>query len=1558
MLMIMLTAAGAGAFAGFIVIAAIVILVIRANRKISTTPAASNNLPPMPQLYSSPIATTQAGAVQATLPTSGEYATAICVHSFSAADIKGKERVVCPCGYEFETALLRDYAKLRKQVVETQNQLDATWRKLQSIKNAPRVAVPTAQEVRPQVAASAPGARPAVQPRPTTTAPVAAPKPVEPPKPVIKRKKVTLAPQQWLIIGASVLIAIAASIFVQYGVSQDFPPEFYLLVTIPIAAVTGFMAIWGRKFSVMLANFMAAFSSSMQLASFLVIATIFVRGTANEFVWDGAPAWWWATDFLIVSIIAWLLARFKANFGWKVIALVGFVTSVMFFSFGPIRDAYPIEEGAFGLFASVNVAAAVVLALMSKSVRKFKFEVPKDSPDVEYEKDLAKREEVALQRFTLLATGVLAVLSIGYTAYSFLSGGLAIEPISFSIFAAIWLIAGAFQTRWVDGLTADEKLQDQINNVEHIIGFTATALALNAWVHLIDNLWLGVIGTAVLAAVAVLLGVKVKRVSAHPNAIRVAHFSLLASWLVWYLPDNLGDSQIQIALGLMLVLFGFTLLLQQWFKFSSFSNVAATVCHAIGLAALAFGVRVNGSFDPKSLSYAFIALALILAFAVYSPITALIAKRHELQQGKDWNNGLAVVTGIFAILITVPVNAVNSADYLNIILMLGVSSLVVGILGQILKGAFATAKQLLINYSFIFQGVLALVMFTSIKSTADLQFISSVLLLLSVVNYVLAWLGKEKVRSYIAYGLGVLGIALALDPLKASLPTWSNLLLAIAGAILINLIQYLVAKRSEAKQYALLTFASVFVISLISILSNYDAWLNSEQSVIGLVELIAVALLSAALAERKISEQFKQLFRVNGLVYLVLAGLTFGSMGELNTVTLQRMLVAVLFGLITVRQLVQVSKAENQQVTNGWFALSYLGPVAAAILLNIYLVDNFGDTGLASEFYGLPLGLALAVPALFNRSLNKPAKALAGLDLPVLALLLLQAVKGLNTLGSSDTALTRIAIALLATAGFAYWRSVAEKRLAWVVAGYVAGGIGSLVTGYQLQTQVLPDVSGYPELYTVPLALSLLLGAAFLVRRVELAANLKQLVRVDAPILVPLVGSVLYGVVQVANWQAERVAITLALLAAFAYWRSIAEKRTAWVIAGYVSGGLVAIDLANLIQERILTGVFYPELYTLLFSISLVIGSVFLARQVELDKSRLQLFRVDIPVLIPVVVSIGYSISQGIDQVNSLSRLLASLLLFTAYTYWKLGQQKILAWGVLSYLGILGSLVTLVQLALTANLISWDGPELFSIAITLAIILGNLQLRKVVQFKTSLLSTGLPLASALLPSIIQSYGSLDKQFSDLLPQEISRVVLILVIALVALILGMRQGNLGGTIAGGSALVLVVLPISWVRAGDSSDLDITVSLRSLVISAVLFILFGLLRRAERVPDSSYIYLGIPIAVALVPSLFLTIQALGQSELRQVDWWRFGIIVVVSLVLLIVGALRELGGLFFPGLVGIFVGVLPYAFKPLASQGWFLWVILLVIAAIMVWIAVRLEQLRKMGKSSVSWVKALK
>ena len=1555
MALIGLSATGLGGVAFLLLIAVIVILVVRSNRKAKTpispaTPRTAMAQTALAAGYAAP------REVSVSVPDAGEFATAICTHSFTAEQLQGKQRVVCPCGYEFEASLLRDYAKLRKQVQETQNKLDDTWRKLQAIKNAPRVSVPDLTVPAPSAASSAPAARPVPQPLPTTTAPAA--KVVKPVKETVKRNKVALAPQQWLIIGASILIAVAASIFVQVQVRQNSAPWFYLTVTIPIALATGFMAFWGRKFSVMLANFMAAFSTAMQLASFLVIGTIVLNGTPLAFVWDSAPAWWWATDFLIVSIIAWVLARFKANFGWKVISLVGFVTATMFFAFGPIREAANIGQGSFGLFATVNVAAAVILALLSKSVRNYKFEITKDNPDAAYEKDLAKREQVALERFTLVATGALAVLGIGYTVYSFVLGGFAIEPVSFSLFAAVWLIAGGFQSRWVDGLTSDKKLQERINNAEHIVGFSSTALALNAWVHQLNNLWLGVVGTAVLALVAVILGAKFSRVAAHPKAVMTAQYALIASWLVWYFPIATTTADLLLPLGTLLVLFGFSLLLEQWFSYKPYNNIISIIAHALGLALLAFGLRTNGQFDMTTIGYAFIALGLILALVLYSPITALIAKRHEVNQNAQFHQGIAVISGIFTLLIAVPISASAPSDYLNLIAMLGVSSFVVGLIPLFAKDSVAEAQKWLQIYSYMFQVAVVFVLLASVKSVSALSFVATVLLILSLANYVLTWLTKDAIRGYVAYALAVIGTIFTLDPLRQSLQTWANLLVALGLVGSVNLIHMVIAKRTGARSLGMVSFASLFAITVFSIATNYAAWQEGNQAFIGLLELIGIALISAGLAERKVSPVMKQTLRINGLVYLILCFISFASLGEPNTVSIQRMLVALAFSVITIRQLVEVSKGENALVTRGWFFLSYAGPVGLALLGNAYLVDNFGDAGFVTELYGLPIGLALAIPSLFNRSLDKATKAITGWDIPVFVLLLLQLAKGLNTLNTSDTALTRVSFALLVAAGFAYFRSVAEKRLAWVVVGYLTGAVGSLVVGYQLQNQVLDGLTGYPELYSVPLALSLLVGSVFLFKRKELAASAKALLRVDAPVVVVLLGSLVFTVEENLFASAERISITLWLIAVFSYWRSVAEKRIGWVIGGYVSAGLAAVSTASLIQNRLLQDAFYPELYTVLIALTLVVGSLFLAKLVELSKIRLQLVRVDIPVLLPVVVSILYSVTQGIDQLASLTRLVISFALFTAYTYWKLGQQKVLAWAIASYLGIIGSLLTLVQLLVTAKLISFDGPELYTIALTIAIVLGNLQLKKVISFKTSLISTGLPLAAGLLPSIIQSYSALDKQFAELLPIEITRVVLVLVIALVALVLGFRQGNLGATVSGGAALALVVIPISWQRAGDTGE-DVAVSVRSLVISAVLFVLFALLRKAERVPDSSYIYLGIPVAVALVPSLYLTVQALGESELRQVDWWRFGIIVVVSLVLLIIGSLRELGGLFFPGLVGVFVGVLPYAFKPLASQSsqW-LWVILLVIAAIMVWIAVRLEQFRKMGKSSVSWVKALK
>ena len=267
-------------------------------------------------------------------------------------------------------------------------------------------------------------------------------------------------------------------------------------------------------------------------------------------------------------------------------------------------------------------------------------------------------------------------------------------------------------------------------------------------------------------------------------------------------------------------------------------------------------------------------------------------------------------------------------------------------------------------------------------------------------------------------------------------------------------------------------------------------------------------------------------------------------------------------------------------------------------------------------------------------------------------------------------------------------------------------------------------------------------------------------------------------------------------------------------------------------------------------------------------------------------------------------------------------------------------------------------PELFGIGAAGAIALGNRNLKKVLEFKSTIFTYGLPIFTLVLPSVIYTYTTLDTSLQLTNPTQIIRIVTVLLIALASLLLGIRNGNLGTALAGGASLSLLLVPITWASAAQSSDYETTVAIRALGISLFLFLFLGGLRSINKLPDTSYLYLGIPSVVALGPSLFLTFTSIGDSSLTRVDWWRFGILMAATITLLVVGALRSLGGLFFPGLVGVLVGVLPYAFQPIARESWFLWVILLLIAGVMVWIAVRLEQLRKLGKSGASWVKSLR
>jgi FtsH-binding integral membrane protein len=78
----------------------------------------------------------------------------------------------------------------------------------------------------------------------------------------------------------------------------------------------------------------------------------------------------------------------------------------------------------------------------------------------------------------------------------------------------------------------------------------------------------------------------------------------------------------------------------------------------------------------------------------------------------------------------------------------------------------------------------------------------------------------------------------------------------------------------------------------------------------------------------------------------------------------------------------------------------------------------------------------------------------------------------------------------------------------------------------------------------------------------------------------------------------------------------------------------------------------------------------------------------------------------------------------------------------------------------------------------------------------------------------------------------------------------------------------------------------------------------------------------------------------------------------MVMLVLGTMREVAGLFYPGLVGLLITALPAGFTQAGRTPAFLWVLLLVLAGVMVWLAMRLEKMRKEGRTSSQWLRELK
>jgi hypothetical protein len=1099
----------------------------------------------------------------------------------------------------------------------------------------------------------------------------------------------------------------------------------------------------------MLANFMATFSSAMVMFSILVAGDIL-----NEsFTWETAPAWYWTLNLFIVSVVSFVLARFKANFGWKIISIVALAASALVFTFGDLVERFGIGSGSFAWFSAATTVAGVLVAVLSNQVAKIKFQIAKGTEDIEYEKDLAKREDDALEKFSLFSVAGFGLLSIGYLVLNVLSFGEKPEPVSFTVFALVSVLAIATRSFWIGALSSEEDSVAKLNAWLRVYTYPLVAVALNTWFLFIDpsNYWLGVLGTTLIMFATLAIGFYVKRVSEYPLAVQVAHIATAATWILWYVGVDKEIYEYLAAFGIFLVAFGLSFIYQSFLGAGRTSTIVASVFHFLGLGLLYLAVTGGGSnfywfgyeqsrvaFNPYSLEFAIVALGIVLLAAAYSPLTALVNKK----LGKEFNSAEQVVIFIFTTLLGALLSfriqgdaQIRDLSELYLAGAFGVAALVTGLLAARFAGSNKELSSVVLRYTYAFQGIVAWRVLITDNSDQAPLLSGLALLALAALNYGISWIGKVKSAAWVAYGFSLAGLWTVAYAQREELSVSGHLAVVVVSALALNYVLRIVDKRVSGRYTTYFSLISVFVLSVASIVMNTGEWTlytDSAQVYLGLGILTLVAVLSAGAAELKrfAAERVAIALRVTGLAYLFLAFFTLAGFDMLeglkSEVGYRRIALAAIFSAIVFRQL-KLSSAVKSQTTNGWFALGYLAPATIALIASDLISDSVDLDKFNLEIYTVPLAIAFALPTIFNKAASEGFRRLVGMD---------------------------------------------------------------------------------------------------------------------------------------------------------------------------------------------------------------------------------------VPLLFPVAASAIYSLTQNVNEDATAYRLVASTAILAAYSLFRFSKESSRLWAILEYAGLLGLGLSLAQLVevLAPDLL--EGPELFGIGAAGAIALGNMNLKKVFDFKSTLFTHGLPLFTLVLPSIIHTYTTLDTSIQLTSPTQITRILAVLVIALLALILGMRSGNLGVAVAGGASLSLLLLPITWANAEQSADYETTVALRALGISLFLFLLLGGLRSINKLPDSSYLYLGIPSVVALGPSLFLTFTSIGNTSLTQVDWWRFGILMVATVTLLVVGALRSLGGLFFPGLVGVIVGVLPYAFQPIARESWFLWVVLLLIAAVMVWIAVRLEQLRKLGKSSASWLKTLR
>jgi len=430
------------------------------------------------------------------------------------------------------------------------------------------------------------------------------------------------------------------------------------------------------------------------------------------------------------------------------------------------------------------------------------------------------------------------------------------------------------------------------------------------------------------------------------------------------------------------------------------------------------------------------------------------------------------------------------------------------------------------------------------------------------------------------------------------------------------------------------------------------------------------------------------------------------------------------------------------------------------------------------------------------------------------------------------------------------------------------------------------------------------------------------------------------------------VVVALVLLSLFTRLKNVQSKMSELVVLFFASNLVLAGIAASLIQAQSSLP-FTPELYSAFLALALI-SSTLLSNKAT-GKLR-SILLVEIPVLGSAGLSLVYALAGPDNGLNANLREVLGTALISGFALFRLRKNPVQGWIVTSYAATIAFAVSLAY-TITKNWVSYNGPEIYSLLAAVAILGVHRVALKHLKLKSTLFSWGFPIGVALIPSTFFTYTAWGITFAHLGMDQIARELIALAVSIVLLTLGLRKGNLANASMGITGLTLLLIP-AVASQSDGMGNAWQVQNTAMVAGGLLFAILAIARLGGKLTGTSRLFLGIPITITLAPALFNSLVALSKPDLEAMDWWRFGIILVVTLTMLVLGTVREVAGLFFPGLIGVLLTALPYGFKQTQKEQWFLWVLLLLLAGVMVWLAMRLERMRKAGRTSSAWLRQLK